>query len=238
MIPLMAKQDQIANNLANIATTGYKKSHLITKTFTEFLSDDLRQPFVNDRIMIDEVRIDFEQGSFNQTDNPLDLAIEGDGFFLVESENGRRFTRNGNFSIDRNGRLVTSTGNIVIGRNRQGIEGPIQIEGKKVNILQDGTVLSGDEELGRLRIVTLAKPYALNREGDSLFVLSRLDTAVFDASDFQVRQGFLETSNASPVESMVEMISTFRNYEANQKAIWAQNETLGKAVNEIGRLNA
>lgn len=238
MIPLMARQDQISNNLANILTTGYKKSKLLTKTFTEFLANDQRQPFVNDKITIDEVRIDFEQGAFKQTDNPLDMALEGDGFFMVETENGRRFTRNGNFSIDRSGNLVTSTGNLVIGRTKQGIEGPIQVEGKKPTILSDGTVMSGRDELGKLRIVTFAKPYPLDKQGDSLFVATRPDTPVFDANDCRVRQGFLEGSNADPIESMVEMITVFRNYEANQKAIWAQDETLGKAVNEVGRLNA
>lgn len=236
MIPLMAKQDQIANNLANITTTGYKKSKLVVKTFNEFLTNDLNQPFVNNRIAVDDVVVDYTQGPLKQTDVPLDVAIEGEGFFMVETPQGRRYTRNGNFSIDRNKNLVTSNGYPVVGSIINGKENIIKIDGGNVSVLSDGTVTVDGEKRGKLKIVTFDKPYSLDSEGNSLYKPRTFNMNVYESSEFQLHQGFLETSNADPVQSMVEMISAFRNYEANQRAIWAQNETLGKAVNEVGKI--
>jgi flagellar basal-body rod protein FlgF len=237
MIPLMAKQDQIANNLANINTVAYKKSKLLVKSFTQFLQNDLKQPFVNDKIAIDQVVIDFQQGPMKQTDNPLDVAIEGEGFFCVETPGGIRYTRDGNCSINRDGELVTAAGYPLLGKTGQGDQRHIKVEGNNINILADGTVSVDGEEAGVLRLVNFSKPYALEKQGDSLYRIATAGVTAFDASGCKLQQGFLEISNAEPVESMVEMIAAFRNYEANEKSIWAQNETLGKAVNEVGRLN-
>lgn len=238
MLALMAKQDQIANNLANINTSGYKNSKLLTKSFSSYMQNDERQPFVDNRQMLHEVYVDYSQGPLNQTDNPLDAAIEGEGFFVVETPHGRRYTRNGNFSIDRDGYLVTSTGNKVIAQTIEGKDKLLKLEGKSINVQSDGTVAVDGIEKGRLRVVTFPKPFPLAREGEALYKLDRTDVKPVDVDDFEIHQGFLEVSNADPVQSMVEMISSFRHYEANQKSIHAQDETLKKAVNEIGKYNA
>ncbi len=236
MIPLMAKQDQISNNLANINTTGYKKSSLVTRSFREFLKNDIEQPFVNEGTVIDEVAIDFSQGGLKQTGVPLDVAIEGEGFFTVDTPQGRRYTRNGNFSIDSDKRLVTSKGFPVIATMGDGTESIVKADGDNFSILGDGTVVVDGDNVGKLKMATFDKPYKLLREGGSLYKTSNPDALVYESNDFKLQQGFLETSNADPIRSMVDMISVFRTYEANQKAIHAQDETLGKAVNEVGRL--
>ena len=114
MTPLMDKQDQIANNLSNLNTTGFKQSGLLEKSYQKYLADDKLQPFVNREIKPDQVYIDYSQGSLRKTDNPLDLSIKGDGFFTISTPNGIRYTRNGNFSLNSNGFLVTSDGSKVM----------------------------------------------------------------------------------------------------------------------------
>ncbi len=237
MTSMMQKQDQIANNLANINTTGFKSSGLFTKAYDKYFKNDEQQPFVNRDLKSDEVFIDFSQGTVKQTDNDLDAMIKGSGFFTVMSPNGIRYTRNGNFALNPDGFLITNTGAKVMGK-----DGFIRLDLReemgngKVRIAEDGTVFQGEREISELRIVDFKKPYRMLRDGNSLFKPQLPNNPEVESAGFVVKQGFLEGSNADPIKNMVEMISAFRNYEADAKALQAQDQTLDKAVNTVGRV--
>lgn len=234
MTPLMDKQDQIANNLANVQTTGFKQSGTFIKTFQKYLANDQHQPFVNSQTKTDQTYIDYSAGTMQKTDSPLDMYLQGSGFFTVMTPNGVRFTRNGNFSLDADGFVVTNDGSKVLGK-----EGYIKVnkeQNSPVVITESGEVLQNDISLGTLRISDFKKPYELVREGNSYLQPYSPDAKVGNSSSFAVKQGFLESSNVNIIQNMVSMISAYRNFEADQKALLAQDETLDKAANQVGKV--
>jgi flagellar basal-body rod protein FlgF len=234
MTTLMDKQDQIANNLANINTTGYKESNLFIKTFEKYLNDDQRQPYVNEEIKPDEVYINYGEGPARQTGNNFDLQIHGSGFFTVMTSDGVRYTRNGNFSLDNDGFLVTANGSKVMAA-----DGYIRLQrDRNTNVLinERGEVIQDNEIRGMLRIADFSKPYRMLREGNGLFRPQLPDNPEVASAGYAVKQGYLEGSNVSIIRNMVEMISAFRTYEADQRALLAQDQTLDKAVNQVGRI--
>lgn len=234
MSALMKKQDQIANNLANINTTGFKQSNLFIKSYEKYLGNDVREPFANREIKADEVYIDYREGSMKKTGNDLDFMIKGSGFFTIMTPKGVRYTRNGNFSLNPDGFLVTSDGSKIMSKS-----GFIRFhkDGGKIRINHDGEVLQGDEITGKLKIVDFKKPYRLLRDGNSYFRPQLPDNPVVKSPGYIIKQGFLEGSNVNTIRNMVQMISAVRNYEADQRALQAQDQTLDKAVNSVGRLS-
>jgi flagellar basal-body rod protein FlgF len=181
--------------------------------------------------MVDDVYIDLSQGQLQPTEQPLDVALEGDGFFVVSTPDGERFTRNGSFSLTPEGTLVDSDNNPVLSD-----AGPIIINGEDIAIGQDGNIFVNGVETARLRVVDFAKPYDLKKV-DGGFLMPEDETAKpTPATNFSIHQGYVETSNVNIIENMVDMIISFRAYEAGQKAIHAQDETLDKAVNDLGRV--
>jgi flagellar basal-body rod protein FlgF len=233
MIPLMDKQDQIANNLANINTTGFKQSGLFLKSYQKYLANDLQQPNVNREIKADEVYIDYSEGSLKPTNNPLDCSIRGSGFFSVMTSEGLQYTRNGNFSLDSEGYLVTSDGSKVLGK-----DGFIRMEAEyPVSINDHGEVSQQGSIKAVLKVVDFDKPYKLLRCGESRFKPEQPVDAEKISAGYVVKQGYLETANVNVVSNMVQMISAFRNFEADQRALLAQDQTLDKSVNMVGRLS-
>jgi len=230
---LQLKQEVITNNLANISTTGFKKEGVFRKTLID-MEKVLRMnstDFVN-LDEVDEVRTDYSQGSFKVTNNPLDFAIEGDGFFVVETLNGIRYTRNGNFLIDGDNYLVTTHGYRILNENNL----PIQITDGDVFIGDDGSVMINGEIVSVLNITDFPKPYNLLKMGDGLFEDLSGAGLTPDFDTYRIRQGVLEDSNVNVIEEMAKMINTIRDFETNQKLILAQDQTLDRAVNEVGRL--
>jgi flagellar basal-body rod protein FlgF len=233
MTPLMDKQDQIANNLANINTTGFKQSGLFLKSYQKYLENDAHEPNVNSEIKPDEVYIDYSEGPMRQTNSPLDLCIKGSGFFSVMTSDGVQYTRNGNFSLDSEGLLVTSDGSKVLGK-----DGYIRVEKEyPVSVNEKGEVVQNGQVRGTLKIVDFNKPYKLLRCGESRFKPEQTTNAERVSDGFVVKEGYLEASNVNIIRSMVDMISTYRNYEADQRALLAQDETLNSAVNTVGKLS-
>jgi flagellar basal-body rod protein FlgF len=232
MTPLMDKQDQIANNLANINTTGFKQSGLFLKSYQKYLADDLQQPNINREIKADEVYIDYSEGSLRQTNSPLDVSIKGSGFFSVMTAEGVQYTRNGNFSLDPEGYLVTSDGSKVLGR-----DGYIKIEHEySVTVNEKGEVSQQGQISAILKIVDFDKPYSLLRCGESRFKPGNPIDAERVSAGYIAKQGYLETANVNVISNMVQMISAYRNFEADQRALLAQDQTLDKAVNMVGRM--
>ena len=235
--------DIISNDLANTDTTGYKKDVAVVSSFKEEYIKRLNdtQNFVpNNEVIgkitygakVDEVYTDFTQGSVISTSLETDMALQGDGFFTVQTPDGLAYTRDGNFSINQYGTLVTKEGYAVMGQ-----EGAIELgedyftSGNKLVVQNNGDIYVGSDYIDTLDIANFEDTKALTKMNDNLF------TATGARSDFtgSVIQSFLETANVNPVSAMVDMIAVARAYETNQKMIQTQDSILGKAVNELGR---
>jgi flagellar basal-body rod protein FlgG len=175
-----------------------------------------------------KLTLDLSQGLLKPTGNPLDLAISGEGFFVVQTPRGERFTRKGDFSLDRNGFLVTNEGFQVLGEG-----GPIEIgRGREVVINERGEVTVDGEVIDTLRIVTFSKEARLIPEGNGL--IRAEGGEVLPAEGFSVKQGFLEGSNVSPIEEMVRLMNLIRLFEAYQKALQTSFEDLSrKLIQEV-----
>jgi len=229
MIPKVIQQDLVANNLANVNTTGFKKDRLY---FRQMFDAGLYSPLadeVNPGLM-DTVTI-FEPGPLVATKNPLDVAIVDDAFFSIQTDQGVLYTRNGSFSLSDDGYLVTSTGERVLGEG-----GPVVLDGsQEVQITASGEIWQNNKLVDRLALVRVADPTMLEKVRDTLF-LAKPEAGVSAAADARVQQGFLEGSNVRPIEEMVKMITILREFEADQRAIQYQDETLRRAVNDLGRV--
>jgi len=181
-------------------------------------------------VRTDRVFTNFTQGNMMETGNNLDIALSGDGFFKVQTDNGTRYTRDGSFKIDNNGTLVTNEGYPVLGTN-----GAINIGQNQFTIDEQGNVFLNGQRSNSLDIVTVNNEEYLRKEGGSLYTLAEGATAEEGAFTGEVLSGYLESSNVESIKEMVEMISTMRNYESNQKVVQAYDGILEKAVNEIAR---
>jgi len=240
------KLDTISNNLANVSTTGYKRQNA---EFEDLLYQNIRsaaptasggaQPSgtqVGTGVRVVTTSRSFAQGATQQTNNPLDMAIEGQGFFTVTKANGEiGYTRNGNFKIDNTGRLVTNDG--------LAVEPPITIptDATSVAIGQDGTVSATTAagrttvQLGQLQIATFPNPNGLEATGHNLFAPTQASgepTSGQPGIDGRgsILQGALEGSNVEMVEEMVGLIRTQRAYEINSKVINAADDMLRNAT--------
>jgi len=234
MTPMQDKQDQIANNLANINTTGFKQSGTFIKAYEKFLTNDQRQPFANNEIKTDEAYVDYSSGAMQKTDSPFDVYVAGSGFLTVMTPSGIRYTKNGNLSLDSDGFIITGDGSKVMGK-----DGYIKIDKQTpVQITESGEVFQDGMSKGSLRISDFKKPYKLQRDGNSYFRPPTLDSAVALSTNFAIKQGYLEASNVNTIQNMVSMISAYRNFEADQKALYAQDETLNTAVNQVGKIGS
>jgi len=207
--------ETIANHLANVNTTGYK---------AEILSFDEQ--------LAAQMTIDFTQGSLQPTGNPLDLAISGEGFFKIQTDQGIRYTRNGTFALNQEGLLVTDQGNPVLGEN-----GPITIDGDHINITETGDIQVDDEIVGKLSLVTFDNLAGFSKQADSLFVYGgAAQDEMPVVAPVSVEQGALEQSNVQTMMEMTNMVETSRNYESYQKLIQTIDEMDAKAINEVGQV--
>ena len=233
MMLLQEMMDNTTHNLSNANTTGFKKSLMASIAQVDIERNDEQKLHQDEDHQMSENYIDYSQGSLLQTENHFDLALETQGFFEVETENGVRYTRNGSFTLNGMGDLVTLQGNRVLDETGN----PINLEDHAdFSVSSSGRVFADGAEVAKLSIVDFEnKRFELGREGYNLYY-SKNGTLPEQAMNATVKQGFLETSNVSVVDSMVEMIRFQRNYEANQKSVTSEDETLQKAVTEIGRV--
>jgi len=230
----LQRQDAVANNLANIDTTGYKKDEAIGLSFRERLlyAIDRRgiQPigYTSPGVDVEEIYTDHTAGNYVVTDNPLDLAVSGEGFFLVDAENGPFLTRSGNFTCNVEGFLVTTEGEYVLGET-----GPIALHGEQVNIAADGMVYVDNEPAARILVVMPEEPAAMEKVGHNRFRFDGNWARV--GIETAVLQGKLEQANVNPIAEMVKMIEVTRAYEANQKTISVMDDLM-RAASELGRV--
>jgi flagellar basal-body rod protein FlgG len=213
MVAEMVRQDQIANDLANASTPGYKADRSTQRSFGDLL---LSNTVTGQEVgplglgaQIDSIRTDTTGAPLRETGEPLDFAIQGDGWFGIQTPQGVRYTRNGQFQLSPQGTLIDAMGNQVIGR------------GGAIRAGRDGTV-----DPSQLSVFNVANP---RKVGDSY-----VTGAAGGGATGTVRAGALEGSNANPSRSMVDMIASFRSFEASQRVIHTIDETLQKASNLVG----
>lgn len=230
----MRRLDIISNNLANVNTPGYKKDKM---SFESLLAGSINPPEVpqgktaDPLLQKENVYIDHASGPISQSGNPLDVALDGEGFFAVTTPEGSAYTRQGNFRISADGTLVTVDGYPVQGAGG----GAIRIQGSRVEIDQTGAVFVDGAQSGALAVVDFERPYALTKIGSALFVASDPEAAPM-AAKAQVRQGHIEGSNVESISEMVQLIETNRYFEACAKVIKGFDDMSAKAASELGRV--
>jgi len=213
--------EQIANNLANVNTTGFKRQR------GDFLSALRSQMASSDSIPSAQIEmkqtVDFSQGNLIQTGRSLDLALTGKGFFVIETPDGPRYTRNGSFQVNATGQLVDSQGRMVAGEGGT-IVVPAGTDLSRLYVGTDGQISAGSIRIGRLRVVDFAdQQNQLESVGAGCFQAPAGVTPVA-TKNLIVRQGFQESSNVQMVQELVDMISVSRLYEANLRALSANRE--------------
>lgn len=254
MISTQERQDVTANNIANLQTTGYKKDTVATKTFPEVMLQNKDSSIGDFRYTRklgtmafgaknDIIHTDFTQGSVNETGNKLDVAINGRGFFAIRffDEQGEniRYTRDGSFSTDSLGRVVYS-GGLVLGRDVQtGQIGSMNVGNGDVYIDDKGNVYVDSVKKYTLVVSDFNDYNNLTRIGKNMYAANPNDQPIYisgQGDTFEIKQGFLERSNADMTDEMVSLIINARTYQANQRVLTTIDETLGKSVNEVGAL--
>jgi len=221
----LSQHDYVTHNLANANTPGFKAERLI------FVRRPETDPMAEDSFSHDPVvLIDHSPGTLQKTGNPLDVAIQGEGYFVIETKDGERYTRNGGFTLSPSGELVTLSGDAVMGEG-----GRITISGRKIEISNAGAVSVDGSEVGRLKIVDFKKKDALVKRGAGLFEASaRAEQTPLEAAE--VRSGYLETSNVQAVKEMIEMIDIQRSFEAYLKIMQTMSEQDRLATGRVGKL--
>lgn len=272
MLVQQAENEIIANNLANVNTPGFKKDIAVFSDFPTMLTrriNDYKEKLNDISIdfrpavgmtgsgaVLDQVYTSKEPGIFTETGNNMDFALEGEGFFAVETEGGIRFTRSGNFRVGTNGLLITQDGHpilaqaepVLTSKDEVAVDsmGNPAINTTRVNIPEDGNItinesgqvmIDGMPRL-RLMVVKFDDPDRIFKVGNNLYEnKAGLGGDARNALDTKIHQGCLEQSNANVVEEMVRLITCFRAYEMNQHSITNQDKTLDKAVNTVPRIN-
>ena len=250
MTTQMNRMDVISNNIANVNTGGYKKDKVITQSFTEELmkhiTDDtgtattLRYNNTTPvgrfslGLFVDDLNTDFSTGSLKTTGGTFDLAVNGDGFFAVNYTNNsgqteERYTRDGAFTLSNERILMTKDGIPVAGQNSANIT----IPDGSISIGQDGAIYVDAEYVDTIKLVDFTDKSFLRKQGGNLYTATgEAGLTVFNGT---VEQGVLELSNVNSVREMVEMIEITRAYEANQRMITTHDQTMQRAVNDIGK---
>ena len=228
MLPHIDKQEAIAHNIANAGATGFKKNRVFAKELTE--AEARIRPRKSDweKTVASYVKVDYSPGVFDKTTNPLDLAIEGDGFFTLQTEDGSTvLTRSGSFIVDNAGFLAFPGGLRLIGDG-----GAIQVGTGQLSVAQTGEVQVDGLSVGRVTPMTVADTDRLIRLGGSLFGVPEGE-ALLPPLSFTIQQGYIEASNVDVIQEMVDMIIAYRTYEANARALQTQDSSLDHLMNKV-----
>ena len=229
----MEALDILANNLANMNTSGFKEQ----KSFFTVLSDSMNSsalqdvhPLFPEKSIRTHGALNVADGTLLATQRELDIALTGQGYLEVATPRGVRYTRNGGLSVNAKSQLATADGLPILGEN-----GPILIGPGKLHISEQGEVFVNKTRLDRLKIVAPENPALLIREGNSLLVPSD-PKAKPKAGNAVVRQGYLEQSNVNAVASVIEMVGIMRRFEAIQKTVNLMlNDIDAKSIDKLGR---
>lgn len=246
MVNEQHRMDTLTNNLANAATTGYKKEGATSQSFDDVLGFKIKDTseynlpkkmgVLNMGVKIGESYVDYSQGPFRQTDNTFDLALSGDGFFAIEytnkaGETSIKYSRDGSFTLTQDGFLVTKDGDFVLDNNNNHIHiDPLA----DVSIDRNGQIFANEVAGQTIQVTNFQNLQYLKKFGENLY--DPVEGAVQIPGTAQIYSGYLEQANVSVVSEMVQMISVSRAYETNQKIVQAMDESLDVAVNNLGKL--
>jgi len=225
----MQEFDIITNNLANVSTTGYKR---ICNAFSKALEAQKagQQLYSPGTIELNSA-LDFSQGNIVETDRPLDFALYGKGFFVVETAEGPLYSRNGAFNINQNGQIVDSEGRIVAGQAGP-ITIPSNVDMAELNVSSNGNITAGNAVIGTFKLVDFKDDESkLIPAGLNCYRMPEQDITPVPSENVTVKQGYQEASNVKIIHELVGMIMVTRLYEANMKFIQAQKETSSSIMN-------
>jgi len=222
------------NNISNADTTGFKKDELISKTFGEYLVYKIGEEgssqvgSISLGITGDQICTMYEQGSLTSTGRSLDFAIEGEGFFNLQTPEGETvLTRNGQFCLNENGMLTDTSGNLVLGKN-----GPISIGQSDFSVSSEGEILVDGKSAGTLLITCPTDLNALVKEDGSTF---SYNAYINESQDFKgnIKQGFLEGSNVNMIDEMANMMQYSRSFQTASQIVKMMDKIEEKTANDI-----
>jgi flagellar basal-body rod protein FlgF len=233
-IVLRREMDIVANNIANADTNGFKVESLLTAETPSAPASTSQGPNPIKFVAETGVARDFGQGALRRTDAPFDVAVEGKGFFKVNTKAGDRFTRDGHFRTDDNGRLVTQAGDPVA--DDGGGDITLDLQKGPITIADDGTISQGTERVAKIGVYQFTALGALDKAGGNLYqnVSNQQPVA---ATDSKVRQGMLEGSNVNPILEITRMIEVSRAYEQTAQMMASEQDLSRNSVARLGRAN-
>lgn len=227
---LRQRMDATANNLANMTTAGFKVEHIVSRELSEKPATAADLP--NDIAFADAwtLQRDFSSGPLERTGNPLDFAIEGEGFFVVQAQGGDAFTRDGRFNLDSQGQIVTRNGDPVMGEG-----GPITLDpqGGPISVARDGSINQDGVVVGKLQVSTFDTPGALEKIGSNMW---RATDEAPRTIEPRIAGGFIEGSNVNAVMELTEMIEISRTYASIAKMISQSDELRGTSIEKLARV--
>jgi len=234
------RMDVIANNLANSTGIGFKKDRVSFQQYLNQTQTSEPQQITQEGLQRDPylmtIDVDMSEGDIQTTGNELDLAITGDGFFKINTPDGIRYTRKGNFTLDSDGNMVTQDGYPVMGKAGT-INIPISDTSNNVIVIDDQGSISVDETIiDQLDLVNFDDYAGLVKDERNLFRNDSDNPEVEISTDTTVKQGYIELSNVNVAEEMVNMIHSMRAFESYQKAVKAIDQMNNEAINQVGRL--
>lgn len=222
--------DVIANNIANVSTPGYRREEQTFRQYIEQLPATEGDTGTQTLSFVQDAGIvrDMSEGPMRATGATYDLALHGKGFFVVQTPNGERYTRNGHFSLDTAGQIVDDSGDAL-----QGDGGAITIntDDGDIHIGADGTLSGKNGQIGKVRVAGFANEAALSKDGASLYSAAETPTT---ATSVEIRQGTLEESNVQPVVEISRMVDVMRAYQATATMTKSQEDLLRQAIDKLG----
>lgn len=227
-VALRRQLDVVANNIANMSTPGFKAQDSLFQEYLAGGKGDDRYSMVSDY----GTYRDTKGGPISRTDNPLDVALEGEGFLVVETAEGPRYTRSGRLSISPDRQLVDSNGLPILGEGDRPITIPEDSAG--LTIAPDGTVSNLNEQLGRLNVVRFEREQFMTEQGRGLYSTTEQPQP---ARATRIQQGALEGSNTQPILEMTRMIDLQRQYQSTQKLLETEHENQRNAITKLSRLS-
>ncbi|MCB0155429.1 MAG: flagellar hook-basal body protein [Anaerolineae bacterium] len=238
MLSNLMRHESIVHNLANVQTTGYKADRATLTDFPSLLLHEIRGGESGPEIgragtgvSMAALVTDFSVGAFQLTDHPYDFAVGSDGFFQVQTPDGVRYTRDGRFHRDSDGRLVTADGYLVMGSN-----GPISLPDGQLTVSTRGELFVEDALVGQLALVRFDDTADLLKDGQTTFVNQQVQPADIPAEEAEIYQGYLEDSNVDTAQTVTEMTSVLRAYQASQRLVQFQDQINARTVGELGRV--
>ncbi|MFQ5784695.1 MAG: flagellar basal-body rod protein FlgF [Alphaproteobacteria bacterium] len=225
---LRRQMDVIANNIANADTGGYKSERMLFATYLQDIGRREKAAFVQDIAVTRDPR----DGEMVVTGNPFDMAIQGEGYFQVETPDGVRYTRGGHFRLDDQGVLVTSDGHALLGDD--GFPVITSPDDNDLVVTPDGTVSAGGFEIARLQVVTFERPNALRETYGGLY---QTDLTPLPSEDARIVQGSIESSNVEPIVEMTRMIALLRGYQSVQRLVQEQDQLRRRAISALSGTN-